>query len=156
MEKIMSEKCTVKLGVSSCLLGQPVRYDGQHQHNHYLTDVLGEYVEWLHVCPEVECGMPVPREAMHLTGTPESPRLVTIHTGIDHTEKMEAWCEKRVTELEKEDLCGFIFKSKSPNSGLLRVKVFNAKGIPKKMVSDFSLVHLLKNFLYSPWKKKEG
>jgi len=128
----MSEKPTVKLGVSSCMLGEPVRYDGQHKRNHYLTDVLGKYVEWTPVCPEVECGMPVPREAMHLTGTPESPRLVTVHSGIDHTAKMQAWCKKRVTELEKEDLCGFIFKSKSPNSGLLIVKVFNAKGIPEK------------------------
>ncbi len=128
----MSEKSTVKLGVSACLLGQSVRYDGQHKLDHYISDVLGKYVEWLPVCPEVECGMSIPREAMHLTGTPESPHLLTIHTGIDHTAKMKAWCKKRVNELAKEDLCGFIFKSNSPNSGLLRVKVFNAKGIPEK------------------------
>ncbi len=128
----MPEKSTIKLGVSACLLGEPVRYDGQHKYDHYLTDILGKYVEWYPVCPEVECGMSIPREAMHLTGTPKSPRLVTVHTGIDHTAKMKAWCKKKVDELEKENLCGFIFKSKSPSSGLFRVKVFNAKGIPEK------------------------
>ncbi|MDD5597946.1 MAG: DUF523 and DUF1722 domain-containing protein, partial [Victivallaceae bacterium] len=128
----MPEKTTVKLGISSCLLGEPVRYDGQHKQDHYLTDVLGKYVKWLPVCPEVECGLPVPREAMHLTGDAGAPRLVTVRTGIDLTAKMQTWCAKKLDELEKEELCGFVFKSKSPSSGLLKVKVFNAKGIPEK------------------------
>lgn len=128
----MPEKMTVKLGISSCLLGEPVRYDGQHKHDHYLTDVLGKYVEWLPVCPEVECGLPVPREAMHLTGNAGAPRLVTVRTGIDLTGKMQAWCAGKLDELEKQELCGFVFKSKSPSSGLLKVKVFNAEGIPEK------------------------
>ncbi len=128
----MTKESAVKLGVSACLLGEKVRYDGQHKHNHYLTDMLGKYVEWVPVCPEVECGMPVPREAMHLAGNPDSPRLVTVKTNIDHTDKMQTWCVKRIAELEKEELCGFVFKSNSPSSGMLRVKVFNAKGIPVK------------------------
>ncbi|MFA6714473.1 MAG: DUF523 and DUF1722 domain-containing protein [Victivallales bacterium] len=128
----MPEKIAVKLGISSCLVGEPVRYDGQHKQDHYLTDVLGKYVEWLPVCPEVGCGLPVPREAMHLTGDADAPRLVTIKTGIDLTTKMQVWCAKKLDELEKEKLCGFVFKSKSPSSGLLKVKVFNAKGIPEK------------------------
>lgn len=123
---------TVKLGISSCLLGEPVRYDGQHKHDRYLTDVLGKYVEWVPVCPEVECGLPVPREAMHLTGSADAPRLVTIRSGVDLTEKMQTWCAKKLGELEKQELCGYVFKSKSPSSGLLKVKVFNAKGIPEK------------------------
>jgi uncharacterized protein YbgA (DUF1722 family)/uncharacterized protein YbbK (DUF523 family) len=84
-------------------------------------------VDYVPVCPEVECGMPVPREAMHLEGDPESPRLLTIHTKADKTGQMVAWAEKRVVELENEQLMGFIFKSDSPSSGMERVKVYNDK-----------------------------
>jgi len=78
----------------------------------------------------VECGLSIPREAMHLAGDPQNPRLVTIRSNIDHTERMAAWAKKRVQELESEDLCGFIFKSDSPSSGMERVKVYNDRGMP--------------------------
>jgi len=120
----------IKLGISTCLLGENVRYDGGHKLDHFLTDTLGKYVEYVPVCPEVECGLPIPRESMHLEGDPKSPRLVTTRTNIDQTERMVKWANKRVKELEREDLCGFIFKSKSPSSGMERVKVFNEKGMP--------------------------
>jgi uncharacterized protein YbgA (DUF1722 family)/uncharacterized protein YbbK (DUF523 family) len=110
-------------------LGEPVRYDGGHKLDRFLTDTLGQYVEYVPVCPEVECGMPVPREPMHLEGEAESPRLVTIKTGIDKTDQMRVWAEKRVVELEKESLMGFIFKSDSPSSGMERVKVYSKKNI---------------------------
>ena len=118
----------IKVGVSSCLMGNEVRYDGGHKHDHYITDTLGRYFEFLPVCPEVECGLTIPREAMHLEGDVETPRLVTTKTGIDHTGKMLDFCSRRVEELEKENLCGFIFKKNSPSSGLFRVKVFEKKG----------------------------
>lgn len=126
----MSDK--IRLGVSACLLGEKVRYDGQHKHDHYLTETLGRYVEFVPVCPEVECGLGVPREAMRLVGKPESPRLVTIRSGIDLTERMSAWAARRVRELETEGLCGFIFKSGSPSSGMERVKVYDEHGMPGK------------------------
>ncbi|HSB31836.1 MAG TPA: DUF523 domain-containing protein, partial [Candidatus Sulfobium mesophilum] len=66
----------IRLGISSCLLGEKVRYDGGHKLDHYITETLGRYVDWVPVCPEVEYGLPVPREAMHLSGTAEAPRLV--------------------------------------------------------------------------------
>jgi uncharacterized protein YbbK (DUF523 family) len=122
----------IKIGISSCLLGNNVRYDGGHQLDRYITDTLGRYVEWLSVCPEVECGLGIPREAMRLVGDPENPRLMTIHTGVDHTEGMLAWVERRLTELEKENLCGFIFKSKSPSSGIGGVKIYSASGMPNR------------------------
>jgi hypothetical protein len=78
----------------------------------------------------VEYGLPVPREAMRLAGDPEAPRLVTVRTGIDHTEGMLRWAERRLGELEREDLCGFIFKSRSPSSGMRAVKVYLPSGIP--------------------------
>jgi uncharacterized protein YbgA (DUF1722 family)/uncharacterized protein YbbK (DUF523 family) len=120
----------VKVGVSSCLLGENVRYDGGHKHDRFITETLGAYFEWVPVCPEVEYGLPVPRESMHLVGDPSSPRLVTIKTGIDHTEGMLRWSEKKLKQLEKEDLCGFIFKGRSPSSGIYGIKVYTLSGMP--------------------------
>jgi uncharacterized protein YbgA (DUF1722 family)/uncharacterized protein YbbK (DUF523 family) len=122
----------IRLGISACLLGQNVRYDGGHKLDRYLTDTLGQYVEYVPVCPEVECGLGIPREAMRLVGDPESPRLVTVRTQRDFTDRMLTWAKKRIKELEKEGLCGFIFKSDSPSSGMERVKVYNEKGVPEK------------------------
>jgi uncharacterized protein YbgA (DUF1722 family)/uncharacterized protein YbbK (DUF523 family) len=122
----------IRLGISACLLGQNVRYDGGHKLDRYLTDTLGQYVEYVPVCPEVECGLGVPREAMRLVGNPESPRLVTVRTNQDLTDRMLIWAKKRVEEIEREGLCGFIFKSDSPSSGMERVKVYNEKGMPEK------------------------
>ena len=119
----------IRLGISACLLGKPVRFDGGHKLDRFLSETLGQFVEYVPVCPEVECGMPVPRESMHLEGDPESPRLVTTRTRIDKTGQMAAWAEKRVVELEKEHLMGFIFKSDSPSSGMERVKVYNEKNM---------------------------
>jgi uncharacterized protein YbgA (DUF1722 family)/uncharacterized protein YbbK (DUF523 family) len=118
----------IKLGISSCLLGNSVRYDGGHKLDAFLVRTLGAYVEYVPVCPEVECGMSVPREALHLVGDPAAPRLVTVKTGRDYTHAMTAWARQRVRELDKEDLCGFIFKSRSPSSGMERVKVYGAGG----------------------------
>jgi len=122
----------IQLGISACLLGDPVRWDGGHRHDRYLTDTLGRFVEWVPVCPEVECGMPTPREPMRLVGNPDAPRLVTSRTGLDKTEQMLTWARRRVTELEKERLCGFVFKSNSPSSGMSRVEVYDAKGAPHR------------------------
>jgi len=122
----------LRLGVSRCLMGDRVRYDGQHKHDRFLTDTLGRYVEYVPVCPEVEIGLPVPREAMRLVGDPAAPRLMTQKTGIDYTERMLAWAAARAAELERENLCGFIFKSRSPSSGMERIKVYSGTGIPSK------------------------
>ena len=122
----------IRLGVSTCLLGENVRFDGGHKHDRFITDTLGQYVEFVPVCPEVECGLGIPRESMRLVGDPEAPRLVTVRTHVDHTDRMLAWAEKRVKDLDKEELCGFIFKSDSPSSGMERVKVYNEKGMPEK------------------------
>src|SRR4030066_404134 len=101
----------IKLGISTCLLGENVRYDGGHKLDRFLTDTLGQYIEYVPVCPEVECGLGVPRESMHLEGDPDSPRLVTTYSKQDLTERMVRWAKRRVTGLEKKKLWGFIFKS---------------------------------------------
>jgi len=137
----MPEK--IKLGISTCLLGGKVRYDGGHRLERFLTETLGQFVEYVPVCPEVECGLSIPRESMHLEGDPESPRLVTLRTHQDMTDRMVRWALKRVVELEKEGLCGFIFKSNSPSSGMERVKIRNEKGMPvKRGVGMFARVFM--------------
>jgi uncharacterized protein YbgA (DUF1722 family)/uncharacterized protein YbbK (DUF523 family) len=133
----------IRLGISSCLLGEKVRYDGGHRWDRFITDTLGAYLELVPVCPEVECGLGVPREAMRLVGEPSSPRLVTVHSHTDHTERLVAWAHSRVRELETQGLCGFIFKSHSPSSGLERIKVYDEKGVPvKKGVGLFARIFM--------------
>ena len=122
----------IKIGVSTCLLGENVRWNGGHSRDRYLTDVLGAYVEYVPVWPEVECGMGVPRETLRLVGDPDSPTLVTSKTNIDHTRRMIDWAKQRVKDLEKENLCGFVFKKNSPSSGLYKVSVRTSKGMPQK------------------------
>ena len=129
----------IRLGISSCLLGNNVRYDGSTTWDRFLTDTLGQFVEYVPVCPEVECELGVPRESMRLVGDPDAPRLVTTKTGKDYTDLMVSWARVRVKELEKENFCGFIFKKGSPSSGMERVKVYNEKGVAvKKGVGMFA------------------
>jgi uncharacterized protein YbgA (DUF1722 family)/uncharacterized protein YbbK (DUF523 family) len=103
-------------------------------------DTLGHYVSYVPVCPEVECGLGIPREPVRLVGNPDAPRLVTTRTGIDHTERMLSWAHQRVIDLERDNLCGFIFKKNSPSSGMERVKVYlDEKGMPvRKGVGMFA------------------
>lgn len=130
----------IKLGVSSCLLGHKVRYDGGHKYDSWLVETLGQYADYVPVCPEAGCGLPIPREAMHLQGEIDHPRLVTIKTGIDHTQRMLDFCARQIELLANEQLCGFVFKSKSPSSGMERVKVYPEKGgaAAKKGVGIFA------------------
>lgn len=114
----------IKIGVSRCLIGEKVRYDGGHRLDRYITGTLGIYFEYVRVCPEVEYGLSVPREMMRLEVDPISPRLVTIHTRIDHRKGMTGWTEKKIGHLAKENLCGFIFKSRSPSCGIRGVPVY--------------------------------
>lgn len=126
----MSEK--IRIGISSCLLGEMVRYDGGHQLDRYLRDTLGAWFEFVPVCPEVELGLPTPRETLRLVEGEAGPRLVFSRSGEDITDRMQGWAARRVRELEEEQLCGFIFKAKSPSSGMERVKLYDRNGVPAK------------------------
>ena len=114
----------IRIGISSCLLGNKVRHDGGHKFDSYIVNVLGRYLDFVPVCPEVECGLPTPREPMRLAGDVHSPRLMTSKTWQDKTEQMQTWADSKVRELEEQGLCGFIFKRGSPSSGMERVKVY--------------------------------
>ncbi len=122
----------IRLGISACLLGQNVRYDGGHQLDRFLRDTLGLFVEYVPVCPEVEMGLPIPRETLRLVGDPDAPRLVFSRSGEDVTDRMRSWAAGRLEELERENLCGFIFKARSPSSGMARVKLYDRNGVPNK------------------------
>lgn len=121
----------IRILVSSCLLGERVRYDGGHKRDAFLVETLGHFVEYVPVCPESECGLPTPRESMRLVGDPSSPRLVTARTGVDHTERMLRWTREKLKELELLDLCGYICKKDSPSSGMERVKVYGESRVPE-------------------------
>ncbi len=140
----------IRLGISACLLGEPVRYDGGHKLDRFLRDVLGRYVEYIPVCPEVECGLPVPRESMHLAGDPDAPRLIGIRSKNDHTERMREWAAGRVRELETENLCGFIFKSNSPSSGMERIRVYDTNGVARKTGTGLFARAFMEHFPHMP------
>ena len=135
---------TIRLGISSCLLGNNVRYDNSNKWDRFLTDTLGQYVDYVPVCPEFETGLGVPREPVRQVGNPLAPRLVTTRTKIDHTDQMVSWAKQRVRDLEQEQLCGFIFKTGSPSSGMERIKVYPEQGgIPvKKGIGIFARIFM--------------
>lgn len=120
----------IRLGVSACLLGEAVRYDGGHKLDRFLIDVLGPYVEWVPVCPEVEIGLGTPRATLRLVGSPAAPRLVQDKTGVDLTARMRRYASDRVRELVGMALDGYVLKRASPSCGLHRVRVYRDDGIP--------------------------
>jgi len=120
----------IRIGVSACLLGQAVRYDGGHKRDAYVVDTLGRFVTFVPVCPEVEAGFGVPRESMRLAGDPEAPCLLTNKTRRDLTGQMRDFAARRVEALAGEGLSGYLFKAKSPSCGFARTKVYTDKGTP--------------------------
>lgn len=122
----------VRVGISSCLLGNEVRYDGGHKRDRFLTDTLGQFFEWVPVCPEVELGLGTPRETLRLVGDPGGPRLIFAKTGEDQTDAMQTWAGVRLEQLARLDLCGYILKSDSPSCGMERVRLYGPSGIPGK------------------------
>ena len=157
----------LRIGISQCLLGDRVRYDGGHKRDALLADTLSQQVEWVPVCPEVEIGLGTPRDHMQLEGSSASPRMVTLTTRVDLTSAMTRFAERRVRELEALDLCGFVFKARSPSCGLTDVPIYSLRGgtrrngaglfaravrkhFPRMPVEDEEQLHnprILKNFL---------
>ncbi len=122
----MKEK--IKIGMSSCLLGEEVRWDGDHKHDQYVRDVLGSCFDCVSICPEVDVGMGVPRETVALYGTLENPKMITKRSKTDWTKKMNHYTKDRIHELTKENLCGYVFKSKSPSCGIGKVPIYSEFG----------------------------
>jgi uncharacterized protein YbgA (DUF1722 family)/uncharacterized protein YbbK (DUF523 family) len=114
----------VRIGISSCLLGERVRYDGGHKRDSFLADIFGRYVEWVPVCPEFEMGLGVPRESLRLVDEKGDVRLIAPASGTDNTRLMDEYAEKRLDELEALQLCGYVLKRGSPSCGMERVTVY--------------------------------
>ena len=123
---IMTE--IIKLGISSCLLGNNVRYDGGNKLDQYLMDVFGRIVEWVPICPEVEAGLTVPREPMQLVADGPWIRLIIIETKQDRTDAIFRWVEKKLNHLEQEGVRGFILKARSPSCGIRDAEFFSMQG----------------------------
>jgi uncharacterized protein YbgA (DUF1722 family)/uncharacterized protein YbbK (DUF523 family) len=122
----------IKIGISSCLLGEAVRYDGGHRRDAYVTGALSRHVAWVPVCPEVELGLGAPRETLRLVGRAGAPRLIANDSGVDLTEAMDTYARARVGALAAEGLSGYILKRGSPSCGTERVKVDTEAGTPSR------------------------
>ncbi|HYB70720.1 MAG TPA: DUF523 and DUF1722 domain-containing protein [Candidatus Bathyarchaeia archaeon] len=122
----------IRVGISACLLGEEVRYDGGHQKDHYVTEVLARHFRWVPVCPELEVGMGVPREPVRLVGPAGAPRMLGVTSGADHTDRMSAFARRRVQDLAREGLSGYILKRGSPSCGMERVKLYPERGAPSR------------------------
>ncbi|HYN21288.1 MAG TPA: DUF523 domain-containing protein [Thermoanaerobaculia bacterium] len=153
----MSEEPRLRIGVSSCLLGEEVRYDGGHKREAVLVEVLGREVEWVPVCPEVEIGLGTPRPPMNLVRIGGETRLITAETGADHTAAMRSYAERRVEELAGERLAGYIFKKDSPSCGLDRVKLYPAAGgDPTREARGLFAEALVRRFPDLPVEEEDG
>jgi len=124
----------IRIGISSCLLGENVRFDGGHKRDAFLVGTLAPLVTFVPVCPEVGIGLGTPRESLRLerARADGAARLRAPKSGTDHTAAMRAWAKDKVAELARSDLCGFILKKDSPSCGFLRVRVYDRNGVPKK------------------------
>ncbi len=146
----MDTKPLIRVGISSCLLGRKVRFDGGHKLDTLITETLGKYFEWAPVCPEMELGLGAPRESVHLAGKAENPRLIGVKSGIDHTEAMKSWAARRLEELSGLGLCGYILKKDSPSCGMERVRVYGSSGTAQRTGSGIYAGMLLRQFSSLP------
>ncbi len=140
----------IRIGISACLLGHKVRYDGGHKRDRYVTDTLGKYFDWVPVCPEVELGLGTPRETMRLERSKDGIRLVVAKDGCDLTESMREYASERLEKLAAEDLCGFVLKSDSPSCGMESVRVYRKGGTPARNGRGLFAEALLERFPHLP------
>jgi uncharacterized protein YbbK (DUF523 family)/uncharacterized protein YbgA (DUF1722 family) len=136
----------VRIGISACLLGDEVRYDGGHKLDVFLADVLGPHVEWVRVCPEVELGMGTPREPVRLVRTSRQLHMITVRTGVDYTASMNAWARERLDALARERLSGYVLKKDSPSCGPDGVKVFGSTGAARRTGRGLFAEALIRRF----------
>lgn len=136
----------IRIGISSCLLGEPVRFDGGHKRDPFLTETFGAFVEWVPVCPEVECGFGTPRESMRLVHVDNGVRLLTVRTAVDLTDRMVEYARRRVAALDAEDLSGYVLKKDSPSCGMDRVKIYSTRGVPERSGRGIFAARLVERF----------
>jgi uncharacterized protein YbgA (DUF1722 family)/uncharacterized protein YbbK (DUF523 family) len=140
----------IKIGISSCLLGEEVRFDGGHKHDRYITDILGPFVEYVPVCPEVDIGLGTPRESLRLVRSERGVLFMAPKSGTDHTAKMRRYADAKMKELKRLDLSGYILKKDSPSCGMERVKLYDPNGAPARTGVGLYAEALLKAFPLLP------
>jgi uncharacterized protein YbgA (DUF1722 family)/uncharacterized protein YbbK (DUF523 family) len=141
-----SEARPIRIGISSCLLGEAVRFDGGHKRDPFLTELFGKFVEWVPVCPEVECGFGTPRESMRLVRVNDEVRLLTVRTAVDLTEQLATYTRRRVEALADDNLSGYVLKKDSPSCGMERVKIYNPSGMAEKAGRGVFASRLIERF----------
>jgi uncharacterized protein YbgA (DUF1722 family)/uncharacterized protein YbbK (DUF523 family) len=146
MENASQTTAPVRIGISACLLGQNVRFDGGHKRDLFLVGTFGKFVQWVPVCPEVEVGLGTPRETIRLVRRGGETRLVMPKSGADHTEAMKAYAARRLRELETEDLSGYVLKKDSPSCGMERVRLYDENGVPARTARGAFAEALLARF----------
>jgi uncharacterized protein YbgA (DUF1722 family)/uncharacterized protein YbbK (DUF523 family) len=140
----------IRIGISSCLLGQKVRFDGGHKRDAFLVDTFGVFVEWVPVCPEVELGLGTPRESLRLVRKGDLVHMVNTKSGRDITPEMRRWTRTRVEELSGENLAGYVLKKDSPSCGMERVKVYGESGMAERNGRGFFAEALIDRFARLP------
>jgi uncharacterized protein YbgA (DUF1722 family)/uncharacterized protein YbbK (DUF523 family) len=140
----------IRIGISSCLLGEKVRFDGGHKLDTLITETLGKHFEWIPVCPEMEIGLGTPRETLRLIGAGDAPRLVAMKSGTDLTDKMAEWAAKRLEQLAQLNLRGYILKKDSPSCGMERVRIYQENGIARRGGSGIYAAMLGRRFAMLP------
>jgi uncharacterized protein YbgA (DUF1722 family)/uncharacterized protein YbbK (DUF523 family) len=138
----------IRIGISACLIGRKVRYDGGHKRDAFLVDTFSAYVQWVTFCPEVELGLGTPRDPIRLV-RPErggEVRMVVPKTGRDLTGEMRTFAMRRAAQVRAEDLCGFVLKKDSPSCGMERVKVYDHNSSPSKTGVGFFAEALMERF----------
>jgi uncharacterized protein YbgA (DUF1722 family)/uncharacterized protein YbbK (DUF523 family) len=146
----MHDSAPLRLGISSCLLGEEVRFDGGHKRDAFLVQTLGKFVEWVPVCPEVEIGLSVPRPSLRLVGEPEEPSLVVQKTGEDLTGLMQTWGEARIAALAASNIDGYVLKKDSPSCGMERVRVYGPGSAPSRRGSGIFAAQLMERMPLLP------
>ena len=136
----------IRLGISSCLLGEEVRFDGGHKHDALLTETFGQFFQWVPVCPEMEIGLGTPRESLRLERIAGSGRLIAPRSGADHTEAMQRWAGQRLEELAGLDLHGYVLKKDSPSCGMERVRIYDEAGVAQRKGTGLFAAALLARF----------
>ncbi len=144
----------IRIGISSCLLGEEVRFDGGHKLDTLITETLGNFFQWVPVCPEMEIGLGTPRESLRLVGIAANPRLIALKSGTDHTEKMKRWGKEKLEELHALDLHGYILKKDSPSCGMERVRVYGESGMPQRNGIGLFAAALLERFPLLPGEEE--
>jgi len=141
-----SENTPITIGVSKCLIGEKVRYDGNHARNSFVADTLNKWVEFTPVCPEADLGMGIPRPTIRLEKQKNDIKLICPSTNKDYSKQMNNYGLKKVKEFKKNELDGYIFKRSSPSCGINKLKVFRDDGSIERTGIGFFAKNILEQF----------